>query len=120
MRVNAAAALDPIPYHREDETMNEVDQRIIAAREYLAVAQQRDVLHLPPSALLRECAESRRQLAAVLDAFDGAVLAVVAGRADEAGRLARIRQVLAEFDWEFHDRQLALEAIDRIAAGGER
>ena len=112
MRVNAAAALDPIPYHREDETMNEVDQRITAAREYLAVAQQSDVLHLPPSALLRECAESRRQLAAVLAAVDG--------QADAAGRLARIRQVLAEFDWEFHDRQLALEAIDRIQAGGER
>ena len=92
--------------------MTEVDQRITHAREYLAGAQQSDVLHLPPSALLRECAESRRQLAAVL--------AVIDGQADEAGRLARIRQVLAEFDWEFHDRQLALEAIDRIQAGGER
>ena len=92
--------------------MTEVDQRITSAREYLAVAQQRDVLHLPPSALLRECAELRRQLAAVL--------AVIDGQADAAGRLARIRQVLAEFDWEFHDRQLALEAIDRIQAGGER
>jgi hypothetical protein len=92
--------------------MTEVDQRITTAREYLADVQQSDVLHLPPSALLRECAESRRQLQAVL--------AVIDGQADEAGRLARIRQVLAEFDWEFHDRQLALEAIDRIQAGGER
>jgi hypothetical protein len=92
--------------------MNEVDQRITAAREYLVGVQQSDVLHLPPSALLRECAESRRQLAAVLD--------VIAGQADEAGKLTQIRQVLAEFDWEFHDRQLALEAIDRIQAGGER
>jgi hypothetical protein len=69
MRANAAAALDPIPYHREDRTMTEVDQRIIHAREYLDGVQRRDVLHLPPSALLRECAESRRQLAAVLDAY---------------------------------------------------
>jgi hypothetical protein len=92
--------------------MTEVDQRIQSAREYLAGVQQRDVLHQPPSALLRECAESRRQLAAVLAAVDG--------QADAEGRLARIRQVLAEFDWEFHDRQLALEAIDRIQAGGER
>jgi hypothetical protein len=92
--------------------MTEVDQRITQAREYLAGVQQRDVLHLPPSALRRECAESRRQLAAVL--------AAIGGQADDAGRLARIRQVLAEFDWEFHDRQLALEAIDRIQAGGER
>jgi hypothetical protein len=92
--------------------MTEVDQRITAAREYLRGVQQSDVLHLPPSALLRECAESRRQL--------GQVLAAVDGQADEAGKLARIRQVLAEFDWEFHDRQLALEAIDRIQGGGER
>jgi hypothetical protein len=49
--------------------MTEVDQRITLAREYLARAQQSDVLHMPPSALLRECAESRRQLAAVLDAY---------------------------------------------------
>jgi hypothetical protein len=49
--------------------MTEVDQRIAAAREYLAGVQHRDVLHLPPSALLRECAESRRQLKAVLAAY---------------------------------------------------
>jgi hypothetical protein len=49
--------------------MTEVDQRITLAREYLADVQQRDVLYLLPSALLRECAESRRQLAAVLAAY---------------------------------------------------
>jgi hypothetical protein len=92
--------------------MTEVDQRITLAREYLAGARQRDINHLPPSRLMAELAETRRQL--------GLVLAAVADQADEAGRLARIRQVLAEFDWEFHDRQLALEAIDRIQAGGER
>jgi hypothetical protein len=69
MRANAAAALDPIPYHREDRTMTEVDQRITRAREYLDGAQRTDVLHMPPSALLRECAESRRQLAAVFAAY---------------------------------------------------
>ena len=92
--------------------MSEVDQRITAAREYLAVAQQSDVLHLPPSALLRECAESRRQLAAVLAAY--------AGLEDAARKLAAIRGVLDTFGWESGDRQLALEAIDRIQAGGER
>jgi hypothetical protein len=50
--------------------MTEVDQRITQAREYLAAVQLRDVLHLPPSALLRECAELRRQLAAVLAVID--------------------------------------------------
>jgi hypothetical protein len=83
--------------------MTEVDQRITLAREYLAGAQQRDVLHLPPSALLRECAESRRQLGQVLDAATG-----------QASTLAGIRAVLAAFDWESGDRQIALERIERI------
>ena len=33
----------------------------------------------------------------------------------DAERLAEIRAVLAAFDWEFHDRQLALERIGQIA-----
>jgi hypothetical protein len=92
--------------------MTEVDQRITLAREYLARTRDWPIDHLPPSRMAAELAETRRQL--------GQVLAAVDGQADEAGRLARIRQVLAEFDWEFHDRQLALEAIDRIQGGGER
>jgi hypothetical protein len=49
--------------------MAEADHRVTAAREYLLVAERRDVLHMPPSALLCECAELRRQLAAVLAAY---------------------------------------------------
>jgi hypothetical protein len=86
------------------------DRRAEIARDYLRVVQQTDVLYMAPSALLRECAESRRQLAAVLALLDG--------QADEAGQLAEIRELLAHFDWEWHDRQLALEAIERIVAGG--
>jgi ATP-dependent exoDNAse (exonuclease V) beta subunit len=37
---------------------------------------------------------------------------------DDAARMAAIRDLLAHFDWEHHDRQLALEAIDRIADPG--
>jgi hypothetical protein len=37
----------------------------------------------------------------------------------EARKLAEIRAILAAFDWEFHDRQLALEAIERIVLGEE-
>jgi hypothetical protein len=33
----------------------------------------------------------------------------------DAAKLAAIRDVLAHFDWEFHDRQLALERIEEIA-----
>ncbi len=49
--------------------------------------------------------------------------AYVRGDEDRAAadtqRLDRIRVVLARFDWEHDDRQLALEAIDRIADGGQ-
>jgi hypothetical protein len=39
------------------------------------------------------------------------------GGEDAAATLARVRRVLAEFDWERDDRQLALEEIDRIVTG---
>jgi hypothetical protein len=89
--------------------MTEVDQRIVLAREYLAGARQRDIDHMPPSRMMAELAETRRQL--------GLVLAAYAGPDDAAARLGEIRAVLAAFDWEYHDRQLALEEIDRIAGG---
>jgi hypothetical protein len=39
---------------------------------------------------------------------------------DETGRrLDAIRAVLARFDWELDDRQYALEAIERVADGGQ-
>ena len=44
---------------------------------------------------------------------------LLAAHDEDARRLAAIRDVLAHFDWEYHDRQLALEAIDRIADGGQ-
>jgi len=49
------------------------------------------------------------------------VHATLAGAAmsEDTRRLAAIRALLAAFDWEHDDRQLALEAIDRIADGGE-
>jgi hypothetical protein len=47
-------------------------------------------------------------------------LAAMAERfAEEDTRLSQIRDLLAHFDWEYHDRQLALEAIERIAEGGQ-
>ena len=38
---------------------------------------------------------------------------------EDTRRLDRIRVVLAKFDWEHDDRQLALEAIERITEGGQ-
>ena len=40
------------------------------------------------------------------------------GPDENARRLSEIRAILAAFDWEHDDRQLALEAIERIAEGG--
>jgi hypothetical protein len=39
--------------------------------------------------------------------------------AEDTRRLDKIRALLARFDWERDDRQLALEAIDRIAEGAQ-
>ena len=79
------------------------------ARAYLDVAQRHSVEALPPTILMRECAELRRLL--------GQVLAVLAERQDDARQLTQIRALLADFDWQHSDRQLALEAIDHIVTG---
>jgi hypothetical protein len=47
------------------------DQRVELAREYLAAARQRDIGHMPPSRLMAELAETRRQLGLVLAAAAG-------------------------------------------------
>jgi hypothetical protein len=47
------------------------DQRVQLAREYLDGARQRPVDHLPPSRLVAELAETRRQLGIVLAVIDG-------------------------------------------------
>lgn len=38
---------------------------------------------------------------------------------DPAAQITEIRAILAAFDWESDDRQLALEAIERIAFAGD-
>ena len=43
------------------------DQWVISAREYLASARRRKLTQLPPSLLVRECAELRRLLGQALD-----------------------------------------------------
>ena len=43
------------------------DQRVTAAREFLEGARKRKVAELPPSVLMREDAELRRQLGQVLN-----------------------------------------------------
>jgi hypothetical protein len=49
------------------------DARVTTAREYLDGARRRKVSELPPSLLIRECAELRRALGQVLDVLSQAV-----------------------------------------------
>jgi hypothetical protein len=87
------------------------DERAELARTYLAEISGTSVEQLPPTVLMREVAELRRLL--------GQVLGILAGRQDEARQVAEVRAVFAAFDWEFDDRQYALEAIERIVTGSE-
>ena len=81
------------------------DPRVQLAREYLAAARQHKVDILPPSVLVRECAELRRQLGKVLDAIGQAEAVDVAG------------QLISLATWM--DDQLASETASRqyIAEG---
>jgi hypothetical protein len=49
------------------------DQPVTNARDYLDGARRRKVAELPPSLLMRECAELRRLLGQVLGLLDSAV-----------------------------------------------
>ena len=69
-----------------------------------------------------------RQIIEWLTQWEPSTVAVVCGligQAREAATgadarmVAEVRAVLAAFDWEHDDRQLALEAIERIADGGQ-
>jgi hypothetical protein len=68
--------------------MTESDQRITRAREYLAGARQRKVGALPPTVLVRELTETRRQLGIVLAVLEEMqVFPVLRGNdADTLGR----------------------------------
>ena len=69
-----------------------------------------DLARMPATELVTWCV--RMQGAAqLLDAY------VREAEADDALRLREIRDLLARFDWEHDDRQLALEAIERIVTG---
>jgi hypothetical protein len=59
------------------------------------------------------------RLASVIEDLLAAPCEDQVAAAEGARRLDRIRGLLARFDWEHDDRQLALEAIERIADGDE-
>jgi hypothetical protein len=81
------------------------DRRVEIARDFLTDAQRRSVEQMPPSLLMREVAELRRLL--------GQALGILAERQADTRWLSEIRAVLAAFDWQHDDRQIALEEIER-------
>jgi hypothetical protein len=64
-------------------------------------------------------ANSRMIAEAVACALGEDEAAALGTAAEDARRLDAIRGVLDHFDWEHDDRQLALEAIERIADGAQ-
>lgn len=78
--------------------MSGADERVTAARQYLAIARVADPDRMPPSQLVAEVAETRRQLAAVLAVIEdqppgltGPQLTLVLGALDDAAAVAEER-----------------------------
>ena len=94
------------------------DVRVAEARRRIAaLPHDTELVGLDQGALVAWVARMHGA-AQLLDAYvrDTAVLGEPGG---DTQRLDRVRVVLAKFDWEHDDRQLALEAIERIVEGGQ-
>jgi hypothetical protein len=108
-------------------TLTGADRHLIArARELASADNEYDITgaigpadDVSYSALIARAFRQAQHLLAEL----AAIAERLSGGEDQAAadtlRLDRIRVVLARFDWGHDDRQLALEAIERIAYGGQ-
>jgi hypothetical protein len=89
----------------------------LAARRTMAAALVADFRRNPGDASTpAEWLTWAYRLAEAIDGLLGATIPAAEATQDSA-RLAEIREILAAFDWELHDRQRALERIDEIAGG---
>ncbi len=89
------------------------DVRVQAARRWLASFPPDPELVSMTAGQLVSWASRMHSAAQLLDAY------VRDAETDDARCLREIRDLLARFDWETDDRQYALEAIERIADGGQ-
>jgi hypothetical protein len=101
------------------------DRRVQLAREYLAAARGRDINQLPPSRLMTELAETRRQLSLVLAAaagqtppLTGAQLATVLDALEVAADDKRDRAATCP-DCEAHLAELCDTCEYRLAIADE-
>jgi hypothetical protein len=110
--------------------MNESNPGLTGA-ERLAVARARQLAEIRGAGAICDYTGAADAALAYAEALGEAqhLLTVLAAIAEHGGgggqgaedtrRLGKIRDLLADFDWEYHDRQLALEAIDRIVTEGD-
>ena len=112
---------------------SQVDKAVRAGASWAQIAAATGTTEESARAAYREWADGQHRLhadigigvdddeyAAAIAAAGGAHAAPApGGAAEDTRRLNAIREVLALFDWEADDRQLALEAIERIADGGQ-
>jgi hypothetical protein len=107
---------------------SQVDRAVRAGATWQQIADATGTTEAAARAAYREWAEGQHKYACMGDAEYAAAIkaagepdaaAVHSGTAEDTRRLEAIRAVLAGFDWEHDDRQLALEEIARIAGGGQ-
>jgi hypothetical protein len=101
-----------------------VDRAVRAGATWEQIAAAGNTTAETARAAYREWAEGQHKYAGMSDAAYAAAIEA-AGEPDPAAvtedtrRLSAIRELLSHFDWELDDPQLALEAIERIADGGQ-
>jgi hypothetical protein len=105
-----------------------VDHAVRAGATWEQIAAARNTAAEAARAAYVDWAEGQHKYAGMSDADYAAALERAGGTdtaarpgtaAEDTRRLDRVRVLLARFDWEHDDRQLALEAIDRIVDGGQ-
>jgi hypothetical protein len=104
--------------------LTDLDQRLIdRARELAAVPADGncayagiDDVEMARAEALGRAKHLLGELAAIAERL-GSDEGQAAQPGEDSRRLGKIRELLSHFDWEHHDRQLALEAIERIADG---
>ena len=111
---------------------SQVDKAVRAGASWAQIAAATGTTEDAARAAYREWADGQHRLhadtgiglddaeyAAAIKAAGGPQAAPEPGAPEDARRLNAIREVLNHFDWELDDRQYPLEAIERIAEGGQ-
>ncbi len=91
---------------------------VLTAQDHHAIAKARELAALTSINAAIALGEAQAWLTILADLAER-LAAPTGAPAEDTRRLTAIRELLRHFDWEYHDRQLALEAIERIAEGAQ-